>query len=291
MRFDLRDDTANMVFSGRVLDSARGTGENPQFDTQGPVVRATRGTIKKVEGNLTISHLDSFVQLHVLPNGNTLAVHSITHDITVFDASLKFVRKVLGVQRMPSSWEFMEPQLTRQRRVHVCRQELEQAPSDKIHLPWLSGVNSTSVLDLKTFKSFELQGMWNCEGQPSFANVLAGASDQTVVFGIGQLEQSQTLHMATVAQPTRSKSVMAKSLIPQSTLAIDDSRHNQVRSILRELQFGVCGRRFGQRPRCSYSGSPQIRPCQGRLRKCRLSLQDPDQRLQHCLGHGKTPRN
>lgn len=164
--------------------------------------------------------------MHVLPNGNTLAVHSVTHDITVFDASLKFVKKVAGVQRMPSSWEFMEPQLTRQRRVHVCRQELEQNPTGMINLPWLSGVNSASVLDLKTFKSVELQGMWNCEGQPSFANVLAGASDQTVVFGIGQLEQSQTLHVASVSQPTRSKSVMAKTLLPQSRFYFDDSRHD-----------------------------------------------------------------
>lgn len=204
---------------------------------------------------------DSFVQLHVLPNGNTLAVHSITHDITVFDSSLKFVKKIPGVQRMPTSWEFMEPQLTRIRRVHVCRQELEQTNSSTVLLPWLSGVNSTSVIDLKTFKTFELQGMWNCEGQPSFANVVAGASDQTVVFGIGQLEQSQTLHVSSVSQPTKSKSVMAKSLLSQSKIILELSRHDQMCSLLYKLEHDICSRRLRQRSRYSHRGSTKTRSC------------------------------
>ena len=173
---------------------------------------------------LTVSiltqHTEAVIQLHVLANSNVLAVEAVTHDIVVYDSTLRFVKRVPGVQRMPSSWEFMEPQLTRIRKVHFCRQEMEKLGSDYL-IPWISGVNSASVISVKTFQHRQVPKMWDHDGKPAFANVLAASSDQNLLFGIGQLEQAQTLHLSsvpTVTSPSKARSALAKSLLPQSKL-------------------------------------------------------------------------
>jgi hypothetical protein len=158
------------------------------------------------------------IQLHVLPNSNILTVEAISHDILIYDSTLRFIKKVPGVQRMPSSWEFMEPQLTRNRKVHVCQKEADKLGL-QLCLPWFSGVNASSVINTKTFQHKELANMWDVQGQPAFANILAISSDQTVVFGIGQLEHNQTFHLSDASltgSQLKSKSVLAKTLIPQS---------------------------------------------------------------------------
>lgn len=149
----------------------------------------------------------------MLENNTIFANEAISHDAVLYNTSMGEEQRLKGTP-LYDSWLSTEHQFTNSRRV-----AFEKGHGNKAI--WFSGLYSTALVNLSTFKAQDIDGFWKLDGGDCFAMVVCANRSFSKIGGLGNKDYLQTVHLANMNSSGKVQNCFVKKaseVAPQSSL-------------------------------------------------------------------------